>query len=76
MVLITGGSNGIGKLLSFEFAKHHKDITLVVVIRDDSEEKLQKTFKELGFSNVHFFKAELSKQEEVEKLWKDVIAKF
>ncbi len=58
IVLVTGGSSGIGKVI----AKILKENYFTVVIASKNKERLEKTAKEL---KVDYFKADVSDLKEV-----------
>ncbi len=65
IILITGGTSGIGKYISKKFLK--EDNTLIIVSK--SEESIKRTTKEfIDYKNkVTFIKADLSKEEQIQK---------
>ncbi len=75
-ILITGGTSGIGKAISFALANMGGE--LIIVSR--SEEKCQQVVKEIqdhtGNPSVEYFRADLSSQMEIRSLAKNVQEKF
>jgi len=78
-VLITGGAQGLGKLLAQQFASHCPPGSVKLIIwdiRDDLEESciadVKKAADSHRFSSVVFYKANLANAQEVELLWSRV----
>ena len=75
-VLITGGVQGLGKLLAQKFAASSPagSVNLIVCdIREDLAkdllEDVKKASGDLKFANIHFYKANLADQKDVEAFW-------
>jgi len=68
VVLITGGSDGLGK----EIARVFKDDFLVIILAD-KEEKLKKTAKELG---VDYFVCDVSSYKNCEEIFNKIIQEY
>ena len=68
--LVTGAGVGIGKAISIRFGEVGANLVLV----DINEEGLEQTKEEvLNFGvDVETYKVDLSKKEDIEKLWKDL----
>ncbi len=68
--LVTGAAVGIGKAISIRFGEVGANLVLV----DINEEGLEQTKEEvLNFGvDVETYKVDLSKKEDIEKLWKDL----
>lgn len=69
IVVITGGSKGIGKALAISFIKEGS----IVVISSHNEEELKKTSQEL---NITAIMADVTKEEQVNNLAEKVIEDF
>jgi all-trans-retinol dehydrogenase (NAD+) len=72
-VLVTGGANGIGKLMGL---KSLQEGCATLVIWDINEENLQLTKKEFanrGFKNVHTFVVDVSNTNDIEKAATEVL---
>ena len=78
-ILITGGVQGIGRLLTAKFALLHaeNDLTLIVVdIAASLEPELRATVdKVVGkpFKRLYFYSCDLSEEEETKKLWNKLV---
>ena len=75
-VMITGGAQGLGKLLAEQFIRRSQlgSVNLIVVdIRGDLEAQLMKDIKALtgdcNFKNMHFYKANLADVEGTKQMW-------
>ena len=78
-IMITGGAQGLGKLLVEQFLRRHQpgSINMIVVdIRGDLEPLLMKDIKSLmgdvHFKNAHFYKANLADVEGTKKTWAQI----
>lgn len=72
-VLVTGGANGIGKLMGL---KCLQEGAANLVIWDINEENLQKTAKEFsskGYKNVHTFVVDVSNTDDIERAGTEVL---
>ena len=72
VVLITGGSRGIGKATAKLFLAEGAKVMLV----SRGEEKLKPTAKELNSNNLEYCTADVSKAEDVQKYTKTTLSKF
>jgi NAD(P)-dependent dehydrogenase (short-subunit alcohol dehydrogenase family) len=74
--LITGATNGIGKITAFELAKQDKNAS--VLIHGRNRVKLERTTEELkrrsGNTNIEFFLADFSSLNEVRKLATEILS--
>ena len=70
VVLITGGSRGIGKAISELFVAEGAQ----VIITSKNLKKLEQTAKEVGCS--FFVQADIKKEKEVKKVISQIIRKF
>lgn len=75
VVLITGGTRGIGKSVAERFAKEGYNLVLNYVSENTDIESIKNNFKEYG-NEVLILKADVSKFDECEKLVKETISKF
>ena len=75
VVLITGGTRGIGKSVAERFAKEGYNLVLNYVSENTDIESIKNNFKEYG-NEVLILKADVSKFDECENLVKEAIAKF
>lgn len=75
VVLITGGTRGIGKSVAERFAKEGYNLVLNYVSENTDIESIKNNFKEYG-NEVLILKADVSKFDECENLVKETIAKF
>lgn len=78
-ILITGGVQGLGKLLAEKFASSSEtgSVNLIVCdIRDDLAKELIEDVKTASgnktFKGIHFYKTNLASSDDVELLWKNV----
>lgn len=91
IVIITGASSGIGEASAVEFAKRQKQCVIVLVARnqDKLEQVADKVSKERASGNISksdsgdksectavVYPCDVSKQQEVEKMSKDVLDRF
>lgn len=65
--LVSGAASGIGKAISYRFAEAGSDLILI----DINEKGLEEVKKYIGVFNheVHIYKVNLSKKEEIDNLW-------
>ena len=75
VVLITGGTRGIGKAIAIKFAQNGYNLILNYVSDRTNLEKLKQEFKEYNIE-VLFIKTDVSKIEECENMAKLAIEKF
>lgn len=75
VVLVTGGSRGIGKAIALKYAKNGYNVVLNYISDNTDIEGLTKEFEAYGIE-VLFVKADISKANEVEELVKQAIQKF
>ena len=75
-ILITGGVQGIGKLLATKFAGQVAEgaVNIIVIdIRDDLADEMKADLrKESGrpdFKHIHFYKGNLALEENIEQVW-------
>ena len=77
--MITGGAQGLGKLLAEQFIRRSQlgSVNLIVVdIRGDLEAQLLKDIKaltgDMNFKNMHFYKANLADVSGTKELWQQI----
>lgn len=75
VVFVTGGSRGIGKEVALKYAQNGFNIVTNYVSDKTDVEKLKKEFEENNIEAL-VLKADVSKQEEVEKVVESAIEKF
>ena len=75
VILVTGGSRGIGKAIALKYAKNGYDVVLNYVSDNTDVEGLKEEFRKCG-SEVLCVKADISKSEQVSELVKTAIDKF
>lgn len=75
VVLVTGGSRGIGKEVAMKYAGNGYDVVINYVSDRTDVERLKKEFDEKGVESL-ILKADVSKADEVENLVKQTIEKF
>ena len=75
VVLVTGGSRGIGKEVAMKFAKEGYNVVTNYVSDKTDKEKLKKEFEENNVKAL-VLKADVSKTEDVENLVKQAIDTF
>lgn len=75
VVLVTGGTRGIGKKTAEKFAKNGYNVIINYVSDNTDVEKITKEFNEIG-SECLIVKADVSKKADVDNLIKMAIEKF
>jgi 3-oxoacyl-[acyl-carrier protein] reductase len=75
VVLITGGSGGIGKACVEKFARSGIKVIANYNKSKESAESLQKSLKEEGYE-VDIYKADVSKREEIRKMIAWILEKY
>jgi 3-oxoacyl-[acyl-carrier protein] reductase len=66
VVLVTGGSRGIGAAISLEFAKHGFNVVVADIIRDDEAEKTLTAIRDMGVE-AYFVEMDVGKSGSVFK---------
>jgi NAD(P)-dependent dehydrogenase (short-subunit alcohol dehydrogenase family) len=74
VVIITGGSSGIGVAIAIEFVKRQAKVVICGRDEDKGEQALWKIRKE--GKNVIFFKVDISNECDVEKLVEETVNRF
>ncbi|MDJ1493498.1 SDR family NAD(P)-dependent oxidoreductase [Cytophagaceae bacterium DM2B3-1] len=69
-ILITGGTSGIG----LEFVRQLTQQGATIIVTGRNLEALEKT--KTAFPNIHTFQSDVSKPQDIEKLYKDVTRQF
>ncbi|MFL1895332.1 SDR family NAD(P)-dependent oxidoreductase [Aquimarina sp. 2-A2] len=72
VVLITGGSGGIGKATAKLFAANGAQVMLV----GSTESKLKQTIEELDFPNISYSVADVSRSEDTKRYVSDTLSRF
>ena len=72
VVVITGGTSGIGRATAIKFAAHNAQV--VVVGRD--ERKGKDLIKTVNTDNVFFYKCDISNEKEVDETVNKIIDRF
>jgi all-trans-retinol dehydrogenase (NAD+) len=72
-VLITGGANGIGKLMGLKVLQENCATLVIWDINRDNLQKTQKEFANRGFKNVHTFVVDVSDVNDIEKAATEVL---
>ena len=75
VVLVTGGSRGIGKEVAKVYAENGYDVAINYVSDKTDVERIEKEFKDLGVKCL-MVKADVSNGEDVEKMVEEVISEF
>ncbi len=75
VVLVTGGSRGIGKEVAKVYAENGYDVAINYVSDKTDVEGIEKEFKDLGVKCL-MVKADVSNGEDVEKMVEEVISEF
>ena len=75
VILITGSSRGLGKEMAFRFAKEGAKVIINYNKSDEEAKLVYETIKSFN-QNVILVKADISKELEVEKLYKEAIKSF
>jgi 3-oxoacyl-[acyl-carrier protein] reductase len=77
VVLITGSSQGIGKVTALKFASLGAKIALNdIAPQEENLKKTQEEIKAAGSPEVKYFLADVSKYDEVEKMMQDIQSNF
>ena len=76
VVLITGASRGIGRSIAIEFAKNNYNIIINYLNSHEAAKTLKEEIEKKYQVECLTIKADISKEEEVEKMIKKVIDKF
>jgi short-subunit dehydrogenase len=72
-VLITGGGNGIGKLMGLKCLQEGCATLIIWDISKDNLNSTQKEFANRGFRNVHTFQVDVSDIDDIEKAATEVL---
>lgn len=75
VVLVTGGSRGIGKAIVLAFAKEGAKVVINYRGNKEAAEETLEEVKKLG-REAYLYQADVSKEEEVESMFKDILTKF
>lgn len=75
VVLVTGGSRGIGKAVSLLFSKEGAKVLINFKGNKEAAERTIMEAKELG-GEAYLYQADVSKEDEVESMFKDILTKF
>ena len=65
-VLVTGGANGIGKIMSLKALQEGCATLVIWDINEDNLQKTQEEFVNKGFKNVHTFVVDVSDVNDIE----------
>lgn len=76
VVIVTGGSNGIGEAIVRFLAKDNYDVILNYNNSEQKAEQIKKEIYKKYNRNIHIFKSDVSKREEVKQLIKYCIDVF
>ena len=79
-IMITGGAQGLGKLLAEQFIRRNQvgSVNLIIVdIREDLAPQLLKDAKaisgDIDFKNIRFYKANLGDVETTREVWRRIV---
>lgn len=75
-VLITGGIRGLGNAIAFKFASNNYNLVLNYVNDDKTANKVKEEIEKLYSVEVLLIKADVSKEEDVKKIYFESINKF
>lgn len=74
VVLITGGSSGIGKATALTFARQGASVAIADLAEDTGKQTVQEITQEGG--NAHFIRADISQPAQVHNMVEEVSARF
>lgn len=75
-VLITGGTRGLGKAIAFKFASNKYNLVLNYVNDVETANKVKEEIEKLFGVDVLLIKADVSKEDDVKKIYFESISKF
>jgi all-trans-retinol dehydrogenase (NAD+) len=72
-VLVTGGANGIGKLMGLKCLQEGAANLIIWDINEDNLQKTARDFSSKGYKNVHTFVVDVSNTDDIEKSATEVL---
>ncbi len=75
-VLVTGSAKGIGRAIIIEFAKHGYNVVINYLTSEEDTINLKNTVENLYGIEALLLKADISEDDEVEKMFNEIINKF
>ena len=72
VILLTGGAQGLGKLLSKEFTTKHKDVKLVIIDVQPAlgQATVEELKKDTGVQSIEYINVDISDQAALNAAWK------
>ena len=72
VILLTGGAQGLGKLMSKKFTTNHKDVKLIIIDVQPAlgQATVEELKKDTGVQAIEYMNVDISDQAAVDAAWK------